>query len=145
MQIVTVSPTLSLTAYAAGDLMGDKNTLTNFLPGSESGTLRGVVVIDAAKQNAALDVVFFSADPAGTTFTDNGAFAPVAADVANAIGHVSIVAGDYSAFSANSVATKAGLALALGGAQTLYAALVSRGTPTYVAATDLTVKLIVDN
>jgi hypothetical protein len=150
MQLFTITPTLATgSAYAAGNLMGGKNTLLNALPGGGvNGILRGAVLIDKSNQNAPLDLVFFSADLTGTTFTDKAAFAPVAADLAGFIGHQSIVAGDYASdyasFSANSVGTKAGLQTVLMGAATLYMAIVCRGTPTYVGATDLTVKLFID-
>lgn len=150
MQSYIITPTLATgSAYAAGNLMGAKNTLLNILPGGGlNGILRGAVLIDKSNQNAPLDLVFFSADLTGTTFTDKAAFAPAAADLAGFIGHLSFAAGDYvsdyAAFSANSIASKTGLQTVLMGAATLYMAIVCRGTPTYVGASDLILKLFID-
>jgi hypothetical protein len=136
---LTAAPVCDTNAYAAGDLIGGKLTLTPAvrLPGF-GGIITRITIADKAKQNAAIDVVFFVANPTGTTFTDQAAFAIADADLLNAF-HVQILATDYASYSDNSEATvnNLGAAFRLSSGSALYAALVSRGTPTYAAAGDL--------
>jgi hypothetical protein len=139
---ITVTPTIDTNIYASGDLVGTKLTLSNALRAQTGrGRIVSVTLVDQAKQSAALDVVFFNANPSGTTFTDNAALDVADADALKYAGHVSIVAGNYAAFADNSAATVvvsgAGIQVTATDSSTLYACLVSRATPTYAAATDL--------
>lgn len=144
-----VSPdtmTADTNIYASGDLIGGKLTFTNaLLRSGGTGTLKTLVLVDQAKQAAAVDLILFNADPDGTTFTDNVALDIADADMAKIVGAVSIPAANYFAFSDNNVAVVKDIGLvvkAASGSSTLYGALVSRGTPTYAAATDLALKLV---
>lgn len=141
MTAIAVAPTVSTTpAYTAGDAVGGKLTLASAVRLSGgNGLIQSVVLADKGKQSVALDVVFFNADPSGTTFTDNGALTIADADLLKIVGHVSVAAADYSAFVDNSVATKAGLGLAfkLASGTSLYACIVARGTPTYTSTSDV--------
>lgn len=145
---ITAIPTVSTSpAYSAGDLIGGKISLANASRAATlGGTITSVVLSDKAKQSAATDVVFFTADPSNTTFTDNAALAVNAADLINIVGVVPITS--WSSFSANSVgyANGVGLGFTLAAGTTLYAALVSRGTPTYASTSDiqLTVGIVPD-
>lgn len=144
---VTATPTISTSAYAAGDLIGGKMTLLNAVrfgdslrPGS--GEIRSVTLTDKAKQSATIDVVFFSVDPDSTTFTDNAAFDPDDSDLVEMIGFASV--DSWSDFNDNSVGVAlnlTGLAFDVGQNTAIYAALVSRGTPTYASTTDLTLRV----
>lgn len=142
--VIAVSPTVDTSIYASGDLIGGKLSIANAARvAAGSGTIQGVVLADQAKQDAAIDVVFFSADPTGTTFTDQAALDVADADNLNIIGVIKILASDYSDFNDNSNATKSsqGLPFKLASGTSIYAALVCRGTPTYAAATDLQLKV----
>jgi hypothetical protein len=138
---LTAAPTVDHAgAYAAGDLIGGKLTLSPAvrLPGF-GGIITRITLSDKAKQNAPIDVVLFVADPDATTFTDQAALDIDDADLLNSF-HVSILATDYASFADNSEATvnNVGAAFRLAaGSKELYAALVCRGTPTYAAAGDL--------
>jgi hypothetical protein len=78
-------------SYAAGDVIGGLLTLaTGTRPG---GTLRNLLLIDAANNGAALNLWLFSKAP--STFADNAAFAPSANDLTKLIGVVQIAATDY--------------------------------------------------
>lgn len=120
-------------AYSAGDLVGGKLTLADvFLNGAKEPFLTSITVQDLTKQNAALDIVFFDADPAATTFTNNAALDIADADLPKVIGYAQVV--DYASFNDSSVGCVSGLAMAIRPtASTLYACIVSRGTPTYGA------------
>lgn len=137
---LAVSPVISAAAYTAGQTIGPVMQLTGMvLEGPNSGVLQSLRVTDKAKQNAAIDIIFFSA-VLGTPFADRVTFAPAAADLPKLLGHVSIASSDYSQFSANSIATRlnVGLGIVLAAASTtLFCQAVSRGTPTYASVSDL--------
>ena len=146
-KVITVSPTVTAAAYSAGNLIGGKLTLAAAVRGTTdggtqaSGELRSLLLTDKANQKAAIDVVFFNADPTNTTFTDHAAVALNVADLPKYIGHVSILASDYSSLAAatNAAATKPnlGIGFSIPSGSTLYACLISRGTPTYASTSDL--------
>lgn len=132
--VVSVSP-----AYSLGDLIGTKLTLA----GPGYGIVESIILVDQANQKSAIDVVFFQSNPTATTFTDNGALDIDDTDMLRIIGTVSILAANYISLADNAVATiQCNLPYYLNpdgqnGAISLYACLVARGTPTYVATTDV--------
>ena len=134
-------------AYASGDFIGDdKSKITGAVDGSGStGIIQSIIVSDLAKQDAPLDIVFFDADPTGTTFTDQDALDIDDADLPKVLGVVSINASDYADFADNSVAIKEsiGLAFTAVGTADIFFAVVSRGTPTYISASDLQVTVVI--
>ena len=104
----------------------------------EHGVIESIVVKDSAKQSVNLDIVLF-----GETFTataDNAAFAPSNADLELSVG--SVLIDVWKAFANNSqgVVDNVGLLYWCKGG-TLFAQLVTRGTPTYAAVTDVSVRL----
>ena len=143
-KVLTATPVIDTAIYASGDLIGTKMTLAGAAKLSRVGRINSIVIADQAKQDAAIDVIFFDSNPSTTTFTDNAALDVADADTLKIIASVKIVAADYSDFADNSVATKAvDLGFATVGGGDLYACLVSRGTPTYAAATDLQLRVVV--
>lgn len=123
-------------AYTTGDVLGSTSPIL-FTPAriiGGSGIIQSIYIHDLSKQSIALDVVIFSQNPTGTTFTDNGALDVADADLPK-VRVVSIVAADYAAFADNSVATKMGINLPFKTSQNgdLWFCLVTRGAPTYVA------------
>ena len=126
-------------AYTAGDAVGGKRTITNALRTSGgSGILESVQILDRANQKAAMELFIFDSDPSAATITDNAAFV-FSTDDLKVLAHVTIAATDYVTINSKAVATIKGLGVALKGnaTSTLYAALVTTGTPTYAATTDL--------
>lgn len=142
---VAVTPTISTSIYAAKDAVGGIMSFTSAVRASGgSGLLRQVTILDKGQQMAGLDLVLFTATIAGTV-TDNAAFDPTDADLANIVGHVTFTATtDYKDFNDNSVSSKTVEIPFLCAATTLFGALVARGTPTYVSTSDLTVTLTID-
>lgn len=138
---VAVTPAISNAAvYAAKDAIGG---LFNFAGAARAGILSGVlesvVIEDKGQQMAQMDLVLFSAT--FTAPTDNAIFAPTDGELATCIGFVPILTADWKDFSTNSVAmVKPDLRYVLAGTS-MYAALVSRGTPTYTSVGDLVVTL----
>lgn len=142
MRSVTVTPTISVAIYAAGDAVGGLLTFA-LAPDAPiaSGKITGVTVIDRGAQSAPLVLQLFKA--AITPSADNAAYAVSDADAANAIGNVSIVAGDYAGGTLNKVATKqVELPFALPqGTSSVFGQLSTSGTPTYASVGDLSVVL----
>lgn len=158
---VQVTPTISTAIYATGDQLGSLMTITNAARVSgNGGVLLGITVLDKTQaQRSAMDLFFFdrsvtaAADNAIATFSD--------ADMAFCLGEIPIGTVDYNtAFAgtpANSIASvpKWVSAAAAGRPATmafpyalngtdLFCAAVVRGTPTYVATTDLTFSFTVE-
>lgn len=141
--VAVVSPAVVVTAgaYHANDNVGGKLTLAGAARVSGGGTtLTRVTVTDAANQKAQLEIVFFSASPADSTFTDNAACVIHANDEAKVVGRLTIYASDYLTVGAKAVACLANIGLAMIPATAaLYAAILTPGTPTYAATSDLRV------
>jgi hypothetical protein len=146
---LTATPTVSTSpAYTSGDNVGGKVTLTDVCRASTgSGIIQSVVITSKSLQSGSFDVIFFNADPSGSTFTDNGAQGVVDADLSKIIGvaHCS----DVTALAAESIHQATGLALPFalsGGATTIYAAIVTRATPTLGSTSDiwLSVRILQD-
>jgi len=135
---ISQTPTVSTTpAYTAKDAVGGLLTFANAVRETgSSGVLMGVTVIDASQQRPSLELVLF--DRTFTASTDNAIFDPTDADLANCLGVVAI--NSWADFNDNSVATVSGVSLpiVLSGTS-LFGQLLTRGTPTFVATTDITV------
>lgn len=137
---VKVSPVCDTAIYASEELIGGKLTLKKCTQGPGlGGIIQTITIVDQAMQKSALALLFFTADPTGTTFTDQAALDVDDADLRNAF-EIAVVANDYVDLTDNSIAT-INPTVAFGPLtdETLYLAIVSKGTPTYVAATDLQV------
>lgn len=127
-------------AYSIGDAVGAKRTITGALRTSNgSGILESITLLDRANQKAAMELFIFDSNPAAATITDNAAFV-FSTDDLKVLAHVTIAATDYITINSKAIATIKGIGAALKGADSttsLYAALVTTGTPTYAATTDL--------
>lgn len=135
------SPTCDTAAYATGELIGGKLSLAI---NKSNGIIQTVVLTDAANQKVAMDVVFFVQDPSSTTFTDQAALDIHDTDLKYIAGRISIAAADYVSYADNAEATvNTQFAFQLTSGTTLYACLVSRGAPTYAAATDLQLRVTI--
>lgn len=121
--------------YASGDALGEKNSFPNV---PEHGTIMSVTVIDRDSEIVNLDIVFFTADIAGTT--DNAAFAPTDAELSTCLG--AVLVDTWKTFSDNSLGVETNIALPYWAPRgTLYFQCVTRGTPTYTATTDVLVSI----
>jgi hypothetical protein len=144
--------TVDTSAYATGELMGKaaggtgvaSNPIELALPDTWNRAhgylIQSVALVDQASQRAAIDVVFFNADPSATTFTDQAALDIADADMDKIAGVASVTT--YASFADNAFgqATNLGI-VAVQPGDTLYACLVSRGAPTYAAANDLRLRV----
>ena len=136
------TPTITAGAYSANEAVGGLITFTNVATTDSrgSGVIQSITIIDDAAQNAELELHLF--DRTFTATTDNAAFDPTDADLENYIGYILVTTADYAGFVDNSAAhvSNVGLAFNLAGTS-LFGQLVTRGTPTYAATDDLTIKI----
>lgn len=141
--------TVAITAYTAGFNVGGLLNIAGALrtPGTP-GKLVAFTVTDHSHQNPLLDLVFFRAKPTAT-FTDHAAFPTLSqADGALIMGRISLVAGDWATVGGIGIATKTGITFVVNESPNgagLWLALNAVGTPTFVAATDVTVTTYYQN
>lgn len=139
----SVAAVVDLLINATGDNIGGKLTFDlSEIAGAPELVVRSAMIVDQAKQSIAADLILFSSNPTLTTFTTNVAQDIDDADMDKICGVISFVAGDYIALNDNSFAFKSGLFVPVpdyrsSGISSLYGCLVTRGTPTYAAATDV--------
>ena len=138
--VVSATPTLDTSAYAAGDCLHSAViAFANAVGTNLTGYIEKMVIVDALGQSAACELWLFSASV--TPAAANAAHAISDADALLCIGV--IPSGTYYASSNNSVSVAKGVNLAIKtAATTLYGILVTRGTPTY-GASSLTVSLLI--
>jgi hypothetical protein len=144
---IAVTPTISTSAYTSGDQIGGIMTLSNVIRQDSqmnygNNEIVSVTILDADKQNAAMDIWFFNQSPTVTS-TDNAAFAMTAANqAAQCIGVVSI-GSSYSSAAAVSTSSDKNLNLPLqvpgtvASPSNVYAIAIVRAAPTYTTTTSL--------
>jgi len=153
-RIITVRPTITLSAYVAEDCIGGLQTLTEIVNfNGRGGFIHSITVVDADAENAPLNFLFFSANPTASTTTDAAPFVIHADDVDKLIGIVAVAAVDYDLIDAGtSIVTKENLGIVFetvanstsalnDGDDNLYMAVHTSGTPTYTAVDDLIFKI----
>ena len=127
-------------AYATGDVIGGKMTIPNaVLMDGGSGILQSIIACSKADLTVDMDVIIFSADPSGTTFTENGAIAVATADVAKVLGVVTLTT--RSDLGTPVVAALRNIGMPVESASTsrsLFACAVMRGAFTPGTTSDLT-------
>lgn len=148
-EFVEVPVTVSLTAYAAGDVIGGLQVIqlgplldANSDDPARTGVVLSAMLSDAAGATADVDLLLFSADPtSGSTLTDNTAIALGQAALEACSGVVQFntwtTVGDDALASVASV----GLPYRSDPDARIYGVLIARGTPTYGAADDLHLRL----
>lgn len=143
VKFVSATPTVSNgVAYTAGDAIGGLMTFTAACGlGTVQGEVRGVTIWDLTKQGADIDLIIFSANPSGTTFTDNAALDVADADLSKIAAVVQVTTDSAYADNGISQAKNLSYEFPCTAAGTFYAAMVARGTPTYTGTTELTVQI----
>lgn len=134
---VTKTVVVDTNAYSAGDMMGTgalEITDAGYIGG---GVLHTISIVDLTKQSSAIDLLFFASACTNTTFTNNAALDVHDTDALDFIGHVSILATDYTALSDNSLGTARNVGLTFNppeNSKSIWCVPVCRGTPTYAAS-----------
>lgn len=147
-KVITITPAAAsfATPYSSGDVIGAVNTLSNAaLNSGQAVKLDSVVVLDKANQKSSLDLIFFNEAPVNSIGADNAAYALHDDDLTKVIGRISVTGSDYvSSSTTNAEAVYRDLELTMQpklGSKNIFMAVVSRGTPTYGSASDLIVKV----
>lgn len=142
---LTLTPTIDTAAYGSGDQIGTLMTFRDAVfNGSGAAFLVGWEIFDAAQQDAALYLWLY--DRSVTLAADNAAFALADADAVHVIDRLAtgtyVAVGSTSGFYRTWLTTP--IPLVPFSHNSIFASLQSNAsTPDYVAATDLTVKLMI--
>lgn len=137
---ITLAFTVSTSpAYSTGDVIGGKVTISGALRASgKSAILQDLHLFDAANQKPAGSLLFFNADPAAATTTDNSAFA-YSTDTAKQIARVDIAASDWTTIDSKASLhiRNIGALLSAASGVDVYAVFVTTSTPTFAATNNL--------
>ena len=135
--VTTAQTVTASSAYTAGNAVGGLVTLSTINRATGASIyVQSVAVQSKSLQSSQIDVVFFNANPTGSTCTDKTAFSVATADAAKMVGaaHVS----DWTASAVGSVGQMQQPPLGIAvPATSLYACLVTRGTPTFASTSDV--------
>ena len=138
---ITQTPTVTAGAYSAADNVGGLLTFANAARVSGGGgVIKDVLIVDDAGQDASLELWLFD-----TTFTagnDNDAWAPTEAQLHTLITVVKSTDGGWIAGGTPSVNPIEVARRYDCTGTSLFGRLVTRGTPTYVATDDVTVRIM---
>ncbi|RSV41528.1 hypothetical protein CA234_09680 [Sphingomonas sp. ABOLE] len=131
-------PTVSASAYAAGQVIGTKFTLPNAARvAAGAGLIQAASLLSKTATTAAIDMIIFSADPTASTLTDKTAPTIAAADIDKIVGVIHLT--DWSALGAAALAQNlaVGLPFRLPAGTSLYAVLIARAAITPGSTADL--------
>jgi len=147
-RVITLTPVLSVAAYADGDQMGVAMALTDALDNpTDVSTVISVAVVDKASQQTDFDLLLFNAQP--TTGANHAPCAISDAEMAaKFLGVVSVRVANYADLTTCSYASVIGLGLMLqgvaGSGNQLWGVFVCRGAPTFTSVSDLVVRVGVE-
>lgn len=147
MTFNVTTPEIDTVAYATGDVIGTLNSFPlDTIIDYPAVVIREIVLADANKNNADIDILFFWSNPASSTIIDNAALNIVKADMNKVVAVVHVVGADYADMGSTSVAAKISEVYldayaAAGYTSTLFFVLVSRDTMTYSSSDNLTVQI----
>lgn len=148
---ISATPTVDTSAYATGDEIGGKLTFTGACRATTgTGFITSVRITDKSAQASDLELDLFSSNPTATTFSDQAAFDPDDTDLAKIISVLSFGSTARFAYNDNGVKYLGSQSLTIRcedssalSTNILYGVLVSRGTPTFAAAADVTVTICI--
>lgn len=143
--VVSNTPAVQAAAYASGDVIGGKQVLTIFRGVNQGTVLRSIVITSKVAIATGFDIVLFSSDPSGSTFTENGAISIAAADAPKVVGI--FTATTLLALGTPSAATVTGLNVPLvgdGTTRTIWAVMIAKGATTPTGTADIQLRLGVE-
>lgn len=137
---ISQTPTVTAGAYTAGDAVGGLLTFANAARISAGGGVtKNMVIVDDAGQDAELELWLF--DRTFSAIADNAAWAPTEADLENLIAIISTSDGTWrAAGTPSAVDIEVSKRYDLTGTS-MFGQLVTRGTPTFAATDDISVKI----
>lgn len=146
--VIDLNPPVDTAIYASGDLLFAPIEMPNSVLNTKGVShLRSLLILDAANQKSAMDLLIFDRDP-GSLGALNAAVDVSETQLSYLVALFSVASADYATVKAttNAAASKVpNLFLpAKQNSKSFWLAGISRGTPDYVAATDLRIKLILE-
>ena len=133
LKLVQVTFTMGTTAYGAGDVLADTQIITACMRADAgAGYLQSLTLNDKDDQGLPLDVYIIQTNT--SLGTENSAPDISDANADNILGWFSVAAADYKDVGGAKLASLRNIGLpviAAGGADDLYVALVTQGTPTH--------------
>lgn len=143
--IIAISPTVTVdtTANAAGANIGGKLTLSDVVhPDRPYGMIRQVRLVSEVISTIGFDVFFFHADPSGSSFATHMAQSIVTADQAKVSAVVALsenfADGECSVHQASELA----IPFVASADGKLYATIVARGAITFLAANNVSLRVL---
>lgn len=138
---ISQTPTITAGAYAANDAVGGLLTFANAGRGvGLGGVIKNCIILDDAGQDAEMELWLF--DRTFTAMADNAPWDPSQADLRNLIAIISTVDGAWFAAGTESAARiEVSQRYDVLGTS-LFGQLVNRGTPTFAATDDVTVRIM---
>jgi hypothetical protein len=144
-------PTLQIAgAYTALDVVGGRLALSLGGGYSGGGYIHSVMLLDHDNEKAAMTLYFWSEIPTAIADADN--FAPTEAEAKYQIGSISLPAANYTSFNTTGYAlgrasgkdamSNEYIAWEYAPSGSIYCFLVCTATPTYTAATDLELRVL---
>lgn len=142
---VSASPTADTSAYVSGETVGGKLTFSNALRDTRgTGYIISAALVDQSAQAQDMELVIFNQNPSSTTFTDQAALDIADADVSKIAAPILFGSSNRFAYADNGFKYAGSLSLPVEAtdssglpSSTLYGVIVTRGTPTFAASTDL--------
>lgn len=139
--MTAVTPTVTASAYSAGNVVGGLLTFTNMLDTSLSGILHSVRVVCKSVQTTQLKLYIFNANPTGSTFTDKSAPSIAAADFDKLIGRWTLDSpdsglGTHTVWNLENVGK-----IVTASASTLYGVLVTVSAMTPTSSSDYSISI----
>lgn len=142
---VAVTPTVTASAYTAGNVLGGIMTFANLMPATTfNGILESITAkFKGAAVTGSLEVAIFKSSPSNGTYTDKTAPTWNALDMANLLG-IYTLATPNSKFGTMTVYNLDAIGKAIVGAsQSIFVVVIVDGTPTPASTSDFTLELAV--
>lgn len=142
---IAVTPTITLSAYTAGDTVGGLMTFAMSDQGFD-GLIRSILITDAVKQSEQYTLYIYGDLP--STIANDAAYAPTIADLKKLVATVTVATADWTEINnfdwallgghEDNVAAGAAMQIPIHSDNgNLYMYAVATDTPDYAAATDL--------
>lgn len=136
---VTVTPS---SAYVANNCVGGLIRFNNITGPQLSGVIQNVTVLCQSVQTTGYKLYLFNDNPSSTTIADKATPSLNAADLSKLLDVITLGSADSMLGKTINITNSIGRAF-VSPSQTLYGILTTSGTPTYTAATDVSVVLTV--
>lgn len=144
--ILTANPVVSATTYTSGDAMGPDFALANAVGSTKfggGGLIEHVRVADQEANALPIDVLFFNAEPADSTFDDDDAAVVHANDTEKLIDVVELTTW-YTQTQSWARARNLAIPFVLSpGSSSLWCALIARGAHVLATTTDIHLQVAV--